>query len=174
MRSSARLKMVSTKIPPGFQIGGGVSPSADGGQVRAPAPAADAETVRSSRRARCPHRAVPRRHSVPPLRRYRNGPRPTRGRTLCAPTASSELVLLARQSQAQVWSRTCPKFLQTQGPVARREFRLPLRFCAPEGFCLVQGVTPVIGVRGKATMSTKCSSGAVPGGVLPTLPPWAK
>ena len=30
------------------------------------------------------------------------------------------------------------------------------------------------GVRGKATMSTKCSSGAVPGGVLVTLPPRAK
>ena len=27
---------------------------------------------------------------------------------------------------------------------------------------------------GWATMSTKCSSGAVPGGVLVTLPPWAK
>ena len=59
------------------------------------------------------------------------------------------------------------QFLQTQGPVARREFRTPLRFCAPEGFCPLQGVTLVIGVRGKATMSTKCSSGAVPGGVLP-------
>src|SRR5699024_5509359 len=31
-----------------------------------------------------------------------------------------------------------------------------------------------MGVRGKATMSTKCSSGAVPGGVLVTLPPRAK
>ena len=41
-------------------------------------------------------------------------------------------------------------------------------------FCPPQGVTPVNGVRGKATMSTKCSSGAVPGGVLVTLPPWAK
>ena len=38
----------------------------------------------------------------------------------------------------------------------------PLRFCAPELFCLAQGVTPVNGVRGKATMSTKCSSGAGP------------
>ena len=52
--------------------------------------------------------------------------------------------------------------------------RKPLRFCAPEMFCPPQGVTPVNGVRGKATMSTKCSSGAVPGGVLVTLPPWAK
>ena len=77
MRSSARLKMVSTKIPPGFQIGGGVSPSADGEQVRAPAPAADAETVRSFRRARCPHRAVPRRYSVPPLQKRRRRPAPS-------------------------------------------------------------------------------------------------
>ena len=41
------------------------------------------------------------------------------------------------------------QFLQTQGPVARREFRHPLRFCAPEGFCLLQGVTPVNGGPGK-------------------------
>ena len=34
--------------------------------------------------------------------------------------------------------------------------------------------SPRNGVRGKATMSTKCSSGAVPGGVLVPLPPWAK
>ena len=59
------------------------------------------------------------------------------------------------------------QFLQTQGPVARREFRHPLRFCAPEGFCPLQGVTPVMGERGKATMSTKCSFGAVPGGETP-------
>ena len=37
------------------------------------------------------------------------------------------------------------QFLHTQGPVARREFRSSLRFCAPEGFCLLQGVTPVMG-----------------------------
>ena len=40
------------------------------------------------------------------------------------------------------------KFLQGQGPVARREFETPLRFCAPELFCLTQGVTLVMGVRG--------------------------
>ena len=33
---------------------------------------------------------------------------------------------------------------------------------------------PRNGVRGKATMSTKCSSGAVPGGVLPSFSPWKK
>ena len=42
-------------------------------------------------------------------------------------------------------------------------------------FCEIQQVrVPRNGVRGQATMSTKCSSGAVPGGVLPTLPPRAK
>ena len=175
MRSSARLKMVSTKIPPGFQIGGGVSPSADGGQVRAPAPAADAETVRSSRRARCPHRAVPRRHSVPPLRRYRNGPRPTRGRTLCAPTASSELVLLARQSQAQVWSRTRPKFLQTQGPVAREE---PLTatqiLCAGRILPGPRGNPRNGGPGVSGPMGTKCPSAASPGDPLVSFPSLGK
>ena len=50
----------------------------------------------------------------------------------------------------------------------------PLHFCAPEIFCPPQGVTSAFGVRGKATMSTKCSSGAVPGGVLPSFSPWKK
>ena len=37
------------------------------------------------------------------------------------------------------------QILQTQGLVARRGFRVSLRFCAPEGFCLLQGITPVMG-----------------------------
>ena len=52
------------------------------------------------------------------------------------------------------------------GPERNR--KPPLRFCAPEIFCLTKGVTPAKGVRGKATMSTKCSSGAVPGGKIPS------
>ena len=40
------------------------------------------------------------------------------------------------------------QILQTQGLVARRGFRVSLRFCAPEGFCLLQGITPVMGDRG--------------------------
>ena len=40
------------------------------------------------------------------------------------------------------------QFFQGQGPVARREFETPLRFCAPGLFCLTQGVTLVMGVRG--------------------------
>ena len=45
------------------------------------------------------------------------------------------------------------QFLQTQGPVARREFRHPLKFCAPEILLNFSGVSPVNGVRGKANMS---------------------
>ena len=67
-----------------------------------------------------------------------------------------------------------PIFQKPRAQWPGRNRRKPLRFCAPEMFCPPQGVTPVNGVRGKATMSTKCSSGAVPGGVLVTLPPWAK
>ena len=59
-----------------------------------------------------------------------------------------------------------PIFQKPRAQWPGRNRRKPLRFCAPEMFCPPQGVTPVNGVRGKATMSTKCSSGAVPGGVL--------
>ena len=83
-------------------------------------------------------------------------------------------VPLVRQTQARRRNRTRPNFCKPRPQWAGRNRRPPLRFCAPEGFCPPQGVTPVMGVRGKATMSTKCSSGAVPGGVLVTLPPWAK
>ena len=106
------------------------------------------------------------RPSVPPLRRIQRsnqdvgaGPRP----------AHPEFALgaLARQSQAQRWNRTRPNFCKPRAQWPERKHKPPLRFCAPKNLCLTQGVTPVMGVRGKATMSTKCSSGAVPGGVLP-------
>ena len=112
-----------------------------------------------------------RAHPHPP--RMRSAPSPWKGEGLwaaqcAAPTVGNGPGVLVRQTQAQKWSRTRSNFPQSQGPVARREFRHSLRFCAPEGFCLAKGVTPVIGVRGKATMSTKCSSGAVPGGKIPS------
>ena len=76
---------------------------------------------------------------------------------------------LARQTQAHKWDRTSGNFCKPRAQWPGRNRGKPLHFCAPEGVCLAKGVTPVIGVRGKATMSTKCSSGAVPGESLVTF-----
>ena len=80
----------------------------------------------------------------------RSAPSPWKGEGLratarVAPTAESGPGALVRQSQARKWNRTGPNFPHIQGPVARREFRTPLRFCAPEMLCPPQGVTPVMG-----------------------------
>ena len=66
------------------------------------------------------------------------------------------------------------QFLHTQGPVARIEWRKATQILRAGRILPGPRGNPRNGVRGKATMSTKCSSGAVPGGVLVTLPPWAK
>ena len=84
------------------------------------------------------------------------------GRPKAAPTAESGPGALARQSQAQFWIRNNSKFCKPRAQWPGLNSGKPLRFCAPEMLCLAQGVTPVNGVRGKATMSTKCSSGAGP------------
>ena len=88
---------------------------------------------------------------------------PTRipGRSQTGPTGYAPGAL-AHQSQAQNWNRTDCNFCKLRAQWPGLNCGKPLRFCAPEGFCLAQGVTPVMGVRGKATMSTKCSSGAGP------------
>ena len=165
------------------------------GRVRTPAPTKFGGIFRFCRRGRRPRRPAGA-HCAPlqqgsPLRRHPNVPdRPTGGASP-SPTVLKKLfrdwVGEALGPPAGICTGSVgsvkpgaptgphqPKFLQTQGPVARLEFRHSLRFCAPEILCQAKGITPVNGVRGKATMSTKCSSGAVPGGVLPTLPPWAK
>ena len=136
-------------------LGGRGSSSAqrDGGRVRTPAPTKKGDRSEISVGA---------------------GPRPARGRTMCAPTAENSLGTLVRKRQAQKRNRTNSNFPQTQGPVARRELRVPLRFCAPELFCPLQGVTPVKWGPGKGDYEHEVLIGAVPGGVLPTLPPWAK
>ena len=67
------------------------------------------------------------------------------------------------------------KFSSKPGPLwARRELQSTTQILRAGNTPSCQRDDPRNGVRGKATMSTKCSSGAVPGGVLPTLPPWAK
>ena len=125
-------------------------------------------------RGLCDSRAHP--HSP----RMRSAPSPWKGEGLgaaqcAAPTVGNGPGVLVRQTQAQKWSRTRSNFPQTQGPVARREFRHSLRFCASEMFCLTKGVTPVMGVLGPtptvrgrcraategvgwANMDTKCPS----------------
>ena len=60
----------------------------------------------------------------PPLRGCRDGPvllpgagpRPARGRTLCAPTAENGPRMLVRQTQAQKWDRAGSNFLPAQAP----------------------------------------------------------
>ena len=46
-----------------------------------------------------------------------------RGRPKAAPTAENGPGALARQRQARLWNRIRPKFLHTQGPVARIEWQ---------------------------------------------------
>ena len=74
--------------------------------------------------------------------------------------------MLARQTQARLWNRISLNFPQTQGPVARREFRTSIRFCAPEGFCLAKGVTPVMGDRGKAVLWARSARRPRPPAIL--------
>ena len=40
------------------------------------------------------------------------------------------------------------QFLHTQAPVGREESQTATQICAPEGFCLTEGVTLVTGARG--------------------------
>ena len=99
-----------------------------GGRVRTPAPAEYPETCLSLRRGRS--QTGPRAHNVRPYGGKRTG------------------------SVGSVWpgaavERHQGQILQTQGPVARRELRVPLRFCAPEILLgLADMRPPVMGDRG--------------------------
>ena len=61
----------------------------DGGRVRAPAPTAESKPLYFSRRARYPHRTVPGRPSVPPLRKETSRIF-LRGRTLAGPPMTKD------------------------------------------------------------------------------------
>ena len=74
-----------------------------------------------------------------------DGPRPARGRTLCAPTAKTTPWTLVRKRQVQNWNRTDYNFCLPRAQWPELNGGTPLRFCAPEIFCPVQGVTPVNG-----------------------------
>ena len=98
--------------------------------------------------------------------------------------------MLARQPQARLWNRTNSNFPKTQGPVARKKSQKATQILragnvlpTPRGNPRKWGPGPTPPVRGRwpegpegvgwATMSTKCSSGAVPGAfwvISPVLP----
>ena len=97
------------------------------------------------------------------------GPRPARGRPHgAAPTGSAARCAAptAIQHRCRWFGKprrrhgTAPaEIFANSGPVARREFRVSLRFCAPEIHCQAKGMTPVNGgPRGAANMDTKCPS----------------
>ena len=104
------------------------------------------------------------RPGVPPLRR---GPKPdsapgTGDREGRPYSVSSTSTVGSAKPGAEVEPHQ-RQFLQPQGPVARREFRPPLRFCAPELFCLSQGIPPVKwGAGGKRSYGHEVPVGRVP------------
>ena len=57
----------------------------------------------------------------------------------------TDQVPLVRQSQAQMRNRSSGNFCNPSPQWGGRNLDQPLRFCAPEIFCLTQGVTPVMG-----------------------------
>ena len=128
-----------------------------GGRVRAPAPTAYPKVRLIFCRARCPHRAVPRRPSVPPLRNMGNFPVFPEGPVPDRP-AGGQRPPLRRKTGRDRWLRK----LRRRNETAPLPIFLPLRppvgpdgmapkhswFCAPEGIYLPLGVTPVMGVLG--------------------------
>ena len=89
-----------------------------------------------------------------------------RGRPKAAPTAENGPGALVRQSQARLWNRIRPKFLHTQGPVARREFRPATQILRAGNIAKPNKyASPVMGVlgggrhggRGGAAVSADCA-----------------
>ena len=56
--------------------------------------------------------------------------------------------VLVRQSQALLWNRDSGNFCKPRAQWPGGNRGQLLHFCAPEIFCLTQGVTPVMGVWG--------------------------
>ena len=109
-------------------------------------------------------------------RPYREGEISWGGRVRTpAPTEGNEPGTLIRTTQAQKRNRTGHNFSFAQAPSGAGRNRTQALLILRAGRAAqCSRDSPRNGVRGKATMSTKCSSGAVPGGVLVTLPPRAK
>ena len=81
----------------------------------------------------------------PPLRRMtKTVSRLRRGRSQTGPPGFAPGAL-AEKSQAQVWNRVGCNFCTPRARWPGLNGEKALRFCAPERFCLPQGVTPVMG-----------------------------
>ena len=82
---------------------------------------------------------------------------------------------LVRQSQARLWNRIRPKFLQTQGPVARIEWQKATQILRAENPTPSQRGNPRNGGPGvSGPMGTKCPSAASPGDPLVSFPSLGK
>ena len=150
------------------------------------------------------HRSAPTVHRKPVGAHFKNPPSsvtaspchlpPWRGkafgRSKAVPTAETGPGALAEKTQAQLWNRTSRNFYTPRAQWPGKNRTQALRFCTPEGFCPLQGITPVMGsgadspCQGEMSRSDREGRvgdyehevliGAVPGGVLVPLPPWAK
>ena len=148
--------------------------------MRAPAPTAYTEAVlfcrgRSQTGPRAATWGRPYDNGKHPQSGAVRTPPPTREWTGSVPSPQAQRCVGSEHPGAAVESQR-GEFSTLSGPLwARVESRCTTRISTRRKRTTVpEGGTPVMGVRGKATMSTKCSSGAVPGGVLVPLPPWAK
>ena len=74
-----------------------------------------------------------------------------------APAVENELVPLARQTQVQFLNRSNSKFCTPRAQWPGENLDQSLRFCAPGIFCPTQGVTSVMGDRGKAVIGERSS-----------------
>ena len=106
----------------GLKIGAcrwGKEPVLSCGRVRTPVPAVCPEVLSFFRRSRVRSRLVFRAAQCAAPTKYGPvgaGPRPARGRTLCAPTVETGPGTLVRKRQAQKHNRTNSNFLPAQAP----------------------------------------------------------
>ncbi len=157
-----------------------------GRRVRTPAPMAYSEALSFFRRgalcAPAGGQRPPLRRKHPPLWRIRKHfrsfvgarcarPRAAKGR----PYGGNGPGALVRQSQARLWNRIRPKFLHTQGPVARIEWQKATQILRAENPTPSQRGNPRNGGPGvSGPMGTKCPSAASPGDPLVSFPSLGK
>ena len=103
---------------------------------------------------------------------FRRGRRPRRpadrATARAAPTAETDPGTLVWTTQAQEWNRSSGNFCKPRAQWPGGNLDQPLHFCAPEIFCLTQGVTPVMGVQGVGGMEAGAATPFLP--IAPT--PW--